>query len=132
MNDYANYLNERKALSFEDMQFLHEQILSELDEDVDARELFGELLRVSVRYAAIRAEWPLLSREEKADRDSNRTSCHDSVIIHVNMLARYLKKQEKPVIWRDRLGYEENDSDNRKVIGDFACYLAFVNGLNAR
>lgn len=132
MNDYSGYLNERKAISFEEMQFLHEQILDELGSDLDAQELYREFLKVSIRYGVIRAEWPMLSMDEKVERDSDRTSCHDSVIIHMNMLARYLKKQEKAVVWRDRLGYEENDPDNRKVIGDFACYLAFVNGLNAR
>ena len=48
------------------------------------------------------------------------------------MLARYLKQQGKVAAWRDALGYEEDDQYNRKAIGDFACYLAFVNGINAR
>lgn len=65
-------------------------------------------------------------------RKTSRTSCHNSVIIHFNMLARYLKKNGKAAVWRDELGYEEDDSYNRKAIGDFACYLAFVNGINAR
>lgn len=47
------------------------------------------------------------------------------------MLARYLKQQGKTAAWRDELGYEEDDPYNRKAIGDFACYLAFVNGINA-
>jgi hypothetical protein len=34
--------------------------------------------------------------------------------------------------WRETLGYEKDDKYNRKRLGDFACYLAFVNGLNAR
>ena len=97
----------------------------------DALEMYDELLEVATRYAAIRANWPLLSRDEKNEQDSGRTSCHNSVITHFNMLARYLKQQGKTAAWRDELGYEEDDPYNRKAIGDFACYLAFVNGINA-
>ena len=48
------------------------------------------------------------------------------------MRARYLKQQGRTAAWRDELGYEEDDPYNRKAIGDFACYLAVVNGINAR
>ena len=64
--------------------------------------------------------------------DSRRTSAHDSVIMHINMLARYLKMQGSETAWRDVLGDEKEDPSNRKRIGDFGCYLAFVNALAAR
>lgn len=70
--------------------------------------------------------------KKKMDRDSSRTFCHNSVITHFNMLARYLKMQGKPAKWRDQLGYEEDDKYFRKTIGDFGCYLVFINSLCAR
>ena len=106
-------------------------MIAEIGTDVDALELYNELIKIATRYATFRANWPLLSRDEKNEQDSGRTSCHNSVIIHFNMLARYLKQQGKTAAWRDELGYEEDDPYNRKAIGDFACYLAFVNGINA-
>ena len=72
------------------------------------------------------------SREEKMETDSLRTSHHDSLIIHFNMLARYLRMQGKEAAWRDQLGYEEDDRYNRKKIGDFGCYIVFVNSLGVR
>ena len=63
----------------------------QLYEIADAAELYTELIAVATRYAAIRAGWQQLSREEKMDRDPSRTSCHDSVITHFNMLSRYFK-----------------------------------------
>ena len=105
---------------------IHAEMLAELGADMEALELYNELMKVATRYAAIRANWLLLSREEKNEQDSGRTSCHNSVIIHFNMLARYLKQQGNTAAWRDKLGYEEDDPYNRKAIGDFACYLAFV------
>ena len=107
-------------------------MLAEIGADTEALELYDELMKVATRYAAIRANWLLLSREEKNEQDSGRTSCHNSVITHFNMLVRYLKQQGKAAAWRDELGYEEDNPYNRKAIGDFACYLAFVNRINAR
>ena len=132
VHSYQEYLAEPKALTLEEMQEIHGEIAGEIGSDADGLELYDELMAVAVRYASIRAGWPLLSREEKMEKDSRRTSCHNSVITHLNMLARYLKQQGKKAAWRDRLGYEEDDPYNRKAIGDFACWLTFVSGVCAR
>ena len=87
--------------------------------DADAIELYGELIEAALKYAEIRSKWTRLSREEKMDIDPLRTSHHDSLIIHFNMLARYLRMQGKKAEWRERLGYKEDDRFNRKTIGDF-------------
>lgn len=132
IESYKEYLALPKAMTLEKMQELHEAMISEIGSDSDAVELYEELLATAGRYAAIRAGWPHLSREEKMDQDSRRTSCHNSVITHFNMLSRYLKQQNKQASWRDELGYEEEDPYNRKAMGDFACYLVFVSAINAR
>ena len=79
---YEEYLKQPKAITFEKMQIIHAEMLAEIGADVEALELYDELMKVSTHYAAIRANWPLLSREEKNEQDSGRTSCHNSVIIH--------------------------------------------------
>ena len=132
ISTFREYLTQPKALSPDTMHSIHEALLEDVGSDPDALELYHDLLAVSVKYAKIRAGWPLLTRSQKMDSDSDRTSCHDSVISHFNMLARYAKQQGKNAAWRDTLGYEEDAPYNRKAIGDFACYLAFVNALNAR
>lgn len=129
---YRTYINEPKSLTIEKMQQLHEEILNEIGNDEDAKELYGELIETATRYADFRAQWCLWNRETKMERDESRTACHNSTIIKFNMLARYLKMQGKEAKWRDELGYIEDDSYNRKTIGDFACYLVFVNSINAR
>ena len=58
-----------------------------------------------------------------------RSAKHDSIIIKFNQLARYLRMQGKEVKWRDMLGDERH---NRKLIGDMACFLTFVQALNGR
>ena len=129
---YEEYLKQPKAIIFERMQIIHAEMLAEIGADTEALGLYDELTKIATCYAAIRANWLLLSREEKNEQDSGRTSCHNSVITHFNMLARYLKQQGKTAVWRDDLGYEEDDLYTRKAISDFACYLVFVNGVNAR
>ena len=105
---YEEYLKQSKAITFEKMQTIHTEMLAEIGADAGSLELYDELMKVATRYAAIRANWLLLSREEKSEQDSGRTSCHNSVITHFNMLARYLKQQGKAAAWRDKLGYEED------------------------
>ena len=68
----------------------------------------------------------------RMERDSSRSSCHNSLIVKFNMLAKYLRIQGKEACWRDELGYEEEDKYYRKTIGDFACYLVFINSISAR
>ena len=47
------------------MQTIHTEMIAEIGTDVDALELYDELIKIATRYAAIRANWLLLSREEK-------------------------------------------------------------------
>lgn len=129
---YEEYLHTPKSLPLNEMQELHTQILSDIGTDSEAQELYDELIGASIKYASIRARWLTLTAEEKASTDSRRTSAHDSVITHINMLARYLKMQSGETAWRDVLGDEKEDPDNRKRIGDFGCWLAFINALAAR
>ena len=129
---YEEYLQGPKSLTLETMQDLHRQMIEEITGDDDAEEIYDELIAQATRYASFRANWYVWDRETRMDKDDNRTSCHNSLIIKFNMLGRYLKMQGKAAAWRDALGYEEDDRYNRKTIGDFACYLVFVNSINAR
>lgn len=129
---YKEYLSMPQCLSIEEMHSLHREMVEEIRKDEEAQELYRELISVSARYMSFRANWSLWSREEKMEKDSARTSCHDAVIVKFNMLERFLKMKGKDARWREVLGYEENDPNFRKRIGDFACYLVFVNSLLAR
>lgn len=132
ISTYENYLPMKKSLSLEDMVQLHNEMILEIGFDSDALELYDELVETATRYAAFRAKWPLLSKEEKMDTDSSRSSCHNSLIVKFNQLARYLKMQGKMAEWRDVLGYEEDDKYYRKRIGDFGCYIVFINSISSR
>lgn len=131
-NTYESYLETPKSLTFEQMKALHQELLAEIDSDPVGQELYEELMGEATAYAKIRAEWLRMERNQKMEQDSLRTGYHNSVITCFNMMARYLKTQGKKAKWRDQLGYEEDDKYFRKTIGDFGCYLVFINSLCAR
>lgn len=129
---YEKYLEKQKSLTIGQMHEIHTEILLDIAGDLDAKELYEELIKTATKYTAFRSEWLLWDRITKIERDGSRTSCHNSLIVKFDILARYVKSQGKEAKWRDSLGYEKDDKYNRKTIGDFACYLVFINSLNAR
>lgn len=92
--------------------------------DADIVDLYNRLIEKAVRYAHIRAEWNTLTREEKLEKDDSRTAAHDSFIASVNIIAR--SEGEIGLQWRERLG------NDRKRVGDFACYIVLFRSLEAR
>ena len=127
---YEEYLKRIDTLTIEQASEIYRTIIESLDLDEnDDREILQAYLMAAAKYANVRACWNILSREEKMDTDANRTACHNKVILHLNILARYLASKGKDVSWRDELG---DDSLHRKKMGDFACYVACIEGLNAR
>lgn len=129
---YEEYLATPQSLTFGKMQELHALILGEISADADAQEIYDELIETATSYADFRARWLLMDKAKKMDVDSSRTAYHNSLIVKFNMLSRYFKMNGHKATWRDVLGYEEDDRYNRKTIGDFACYLVFINSINAR
>ncbi len=123
---YEDYKSMPGSLTPEEMAGLHKQILDDAKLDADSADLFKNVFAAAVKYSQSRAGWPLWDREKRMGEDSARTSRHNQVIDSLNILARYLKAQGKAAMWRDVLG------EDRKRIGDFACYLVFVGSLNAR
>jgi hypothetical protein len=85
-----------------------------------------DLVRLAVAYAQIRAKWYMMGVDEKRDADSSRTASHNAFIDACNILSRNQAKIGEDNSWRETLG------DDRKVIGDFACYVHLFVGLSAR
>ena len=62
---FEEYLKQPKALTFEKMQMIHAEMLAEIGTSTEALELYDELIKIATCYATIRANWLLLSCEEK-------------------------------------------------------------------
>ena len=85
-----------------------------------------QLLRTAIRYTNMRVEWLFMTSAERLEVDRQRTAAHDAVIDAVNILSRSMRQAGQDNSWREVLG------DNRKDIGDFACYLVAHLGILAR
>ena len=89
-------------------------------------DLRRDLIITAVRYAEIRAKWALETPDERLLMDGGRTRAHNTLIDACNILSRNQAKAGEDNSWRRRLG------DDRKVIGDFACFLHCILGIRAR
>ncbi len=132
MNTYSEYLTCKLSLTFDEMLQIHHEMITEIDAEETALELYNDLLLQATKYADYRANWLFWSNETKLEQDSRRSRCHDTLMDCFNILERYLKKIGKAATWRAALGSIEDDPFNRKRIGDFACFLVFINALSSR
>jgi len=78
-------------------------------------ELRKSLYKAAVHYASIRAEWEFHSIDDRVD--AARTIVHNRFIDSCNILSREQAKIGEDNSWRGVIGME------RKLIGDWACYL---------
>jgi hypothetical protein len=94
--------------------------------DEDAEILYRDLVKLAVDYARRRTNWQLMDIEARIQMDEARTIAHDAFIGSCNSLARYLGRIGRDASWCDML------TEDRKEIGDFACYLHAMLGVEAR
>jgi hypothetical protein len=85
-----------------------------------------QVLRTAIRYCNIRVEWGFMTREERLAAESHRTAAHNALIDAVNALSRSMAISGQDNEWRRLL------TNDRKVIGDFACFLVAHLGCLAR
>ena len=88
--------------------------------------LVNSLLKSAVRYSRIRVDWSFSDREQRNELDAERTASHNAFISTCDILSRNMLKSGEDNSWRTQIG------NNRKDIGDFACLIHAVLGINAR
>jgi hypothetical protein len=85
-----------------------------------------ELLLKALEYARIRAQQMVSSLEQRKEIDQRRTIAHNAFIDACNIMSRSMGMNDEENSWRAELG------DDRKLIGDFACYVHCFLGIEAR
>jgi hypothetical protein len=108
------------------MIFLHSKQIYDKLNTTKLNKLKNNLIEAAFNYARIRADWYFMDEAEKRANDEARTRAHDTFIDCCNILSREMIKDGENADWRLYLG------NDRKEIGDFACYLQCFVGLNER
>jgi len=93
--------------------------------------LFDELVVCAARYARARLDWRLAGAGEKPAMDQARTRAHDRFIDACNALSRACVRAGQSTDWRAVWG-PARTGEERKRIGDFACFIAYRLMLEAR
>jgi len=88
--------------------------------------LVKSLITSAVRYSRIRVDWLLSEQGSRNELDAERTSSNNAFIATCDILSRNMFKSGEDNTWRTQIG------NDRKDIGDFACLLHAVLGINAR
>jgi hypothetical protein len=88
--------------------------------------IFEEFIADALNYSQYRSKWGTYSNEQKADLDSSRTSAHNVFIQDCDILARLMNQMGLDTTWRTEIG------DERKRIGDFACWISAIIAIKAR
>jgi len=108
---------------------MNEQFFLPLFQVVDAsslKKLRDNFYKLAIRYSQVRARWNFMSVEEKIESNDERTRLHNTLIDSLNILSRNMAKAGEDTTWHRTLG------ENRKVIGDFACYVVAWLGIRQR
>lgn len=130
INTYEDYLKHPAGniLTMEDAL----RIYTALNESIgkctaeDKMESYDDFVKKAVKYAVYRCQWEYKSREDRMAEDQYRTSSHNAFIDSVNLLSRLAASDGIDNSWRAELGEE------RKRIGDFACFVAYMTGISNR
>lgn len=101
------------------------EIFNQIEESqlVQLREM---LYKSAFRYTEYRFNWNFKTFEEKLAADAERSIAHNIFITKCDIMARNMNNKGEPSQWRTKL------TNDRKIIGDFACLLVTLLGIKNR
>lgn len=92
-----------------------------LASDEELQEFFREFLESAVEYAKRRLDWSFMDPEARRADDGSRSILHDGYMAMLTAVCRTLGVEGIEVLMPDR-----------KMKGDFACYVALFLALEQR
>jgi len=113
-------------MNWDDASRMFQQIQTATRGDTVLLKLENDLLAQVVRYARIRTDWQLADHDQRREIDGSRIAAHNALIDACNILSRAMSERGKDTEWRAQLGQD------RRGIGDLACFVHCILGLSAR
>lgn len=106
-------------MELEKFEEVYQVLEAQKEKDETAAELYADVKQFAYKYATMRYRFSEMSREEKAENDSYRTSQHNRFMDSVRIYFRYLQNNGVNVPDISKL------EADRKIFGNFACYYIF-------
>ena len=130
INTYKAYLENSAGseLKIEDAMNIYDRMAGSIDscKMEEKFDFWKDFLKAAAEYTKIRNDWEFMSREERLEADKGRSIAHDGFITSLNILSRIAENEEQDTSWRKELGEE------RKRLGDFACFVTYITGISNR
>lgn len=124
---YNNFTSEAGHLSFNEAEKIYNKLISSANHlDKEFQEYWHEFIVASLHYSQARGKWWTISQDERREFDSTRTTLHNKVIFQLKLLKGIIKESNGDTSWFDDI------TEDRKRIGDFACYVIYIYSVNAR
>lgn len=106
-------------MELEKFEEVYQVLEAQKEKDETAAELYADVKEFAYKYATMRYRFSEMSREEKAENDSYRTSQHNRFMDSVRIYFRYLQNNGVNVPDISKL------EADRKIFGNFTCYYIF-------
>ena len=138
---YDKAKEQHDLLDFETAQNIYSKMITGINlSDSEFKEYWDDFITWCIEYSNFKILWMTLSREEKnnSDFDKRRTDIHNGLITKLNVVKRYLESENKDSSFLEKIKENHNrigdfdKNEDRKRIGDFANYIAYVYAVNAR
>lgn len=124
---YDDFMKQKNVIPFSEAERIYYDLLNTpLIHQAEFQEEWAIFVKLCAEYAHARAIWFTMSIDEKHSFDASRTTMHNKVIHQLQLLKALTNEQGLDSSW-----YEYFKED-RKRIGDFACYVAYIYGVHAR
>lgn len=123
---------------FEESEKIYSTIVQDIDlNNSEEMEYWNDLINACSEYTKERSSWLLLSKQQRIDRDKNRSAIHDGLLVKLNIIKRLFESKNLDVKWfnvfkiNSDLG-DEKENIHRKRVGDLANYIAYIYAINSR
>lgn len=139
ISPYEDHLADQTAVSFETCGAILAALIAAADvHDKAFIEDWESFVTEAIAYSRIRAEFNLLDLATMTARSAQRTAKHNAVISTLQAVVMSIQAQGGDISRATQLGIDlaarthAKEKPYRRMVGDFANYIAYVNALATR
>ena len=90
------------------------------------RQQMGEMTQLAIEYARLRVDHLIAAPDKQTQLGHQRSKVHNALITACDALAQAMEANHEDTLWREAIGQDRRD------VGDFACYVHCKLGIESR